>query len=431
MRSLAITPFTVMMAVQMCSSFTLKLPQLRRKHRFFERSETTLLSTLDSTEEQSTSKNYLADGDELARRKRLLLNLLGSSSVAIDQQQPQSSQFLAEQTTFDPIFACPITKGPLEVQLNKSPIIGGSSSGVGVLFTSLSSNDAQGNEVVYQYEGRTDTYYNLLTPVNKTESNNSTVAELFIKSLETALPLVTNALLFLPPPIRTVLQQQNKDFILKRDLFTSPTVSFAYERGWRQGFAAAGFPGPDKELEMANELFSSSVLSSPGRRTTIVDMSCATGIFTRRFALSGLYSRVIGCDYSDSMLQEARRRIQSDRFLQSKLRNGDTTLELVRCDVAAIPMQSNSVDFVNAGAAMHCWPDVPTGLLEIHRILRPGGKYFASTFLSKYFKAISSEGAYNDFESKEMMESLLRNAGFSTVFVEILGAGCVIIRCEK
>jgi hypothetical protein len=36
-------------------------------------------------------------------------------------------------------------------------------------------------------------------------------------------------------------------------LFRSPLVSFAYERGWRQGFAWAGFPGPDQEFALAME----------------------------------------------------------------------------------------------------------------------------------------------------------------------------------
>ena len=64
-----------------------------------------------------------------------------------------------------------------------------------------------------------------------------------------------------------------------RDLFTSPSVSFAYERGWRQGFAAAGFPGADKEFELANEYFA-PVVAKKGENDedcVLVDMSCATG----------------------------------------------------------------------------------------------------------------------------------------------------------
>jgi hypothetical protein len=35
------------------------------------------------------------------------------------------------------------------------------------------------------------------------------------------------------------------------ELFRSPLISFAYERGWRAGFAWAGFPGVDQEFETA------------------------------------------------------------------------------------------------------------------------------------------------------------------------------------
>jgi hypothetical protein len=64
-----------------------------------------------------------------------------------------------------------------------------------------------------------------------------------------------------------------------RDLFTSPSVSFAYERGWRQGFAAAGFPGADKEFEMANEYFAPVLAkkNDMSGESVLVDMSCATG----------------------------------------------------------------------------------------------------------------------------------------------------------
>ena len=33
--------------------------------------------------------------------------------------------------------------------------------------------------------------------------------------------------------------------------FESPIVSGVYERGWRQSFARAGFPGPDEEFAQA------------------------------------------------------------------------------------------------------------------------------------------------------------------------------------
>ena len=220
-----------------------------------------------------------------------------------------------------------------------------------------------------------------------------------------------------------------------RDLFTSPSVSFAYERGWRQGFNQAGFPGADREFEMAKEYFAPALEQS----SVVVDMSCATGLFTRRFAAEDVYDRVLGCDYSDSMLTEARRRIESEPKL-ANLKN--TKLELVRLDVGQLPMRSSSVDALHAGAAMHCWPDLDAGLSEIYRVLKPGGRYFATTFLAQYFSALQnldggnsnpSQMAFQYFKSTDKLRDLLLRNGFSPekVNIEVLGNACVVIRCEK
>lgn len=167
------------------------------------------------------------------------------------------------------------------------------------------------------------------------------------------------------------------------------------------------------------------------------------GLFTRRFAKSGEYSRVIACDYSDSMLTEARRRIRAD----AEIKQSSSKLDLVRCDVAKIPMRTESVDAFHAGAAMHCWPEIEDSLREIHRVLVPGGRYFATTFLGSYFSTVAgaekasnggvdleqSMQAFQYFPSVEHLRGLLLDAGFEEdkVSVEVVGPSCVIIRCEK
>ncbi|XP_075669722.1 putative methyltransferase At2g41040, chloroplastic [Castanea sativa] len=153
------------------------------------------------------------------------------------------------------------------------------------------------------------------------------------------------------------------------ELFRSPLVSFLYERGWRQNFNRSGFPGPDEEFKMAQEYFKSA------EGGLLVDVSCGSGLFSRKFAKSGTYSRVIALDFSENMLRQCYDFIKSDDTLLT------TNLALVRADVSRLPFSSGSVDAVHAGAALHCWPSPSNAIAEITRILRSGGVFVGTTFL--------------------------------------------------
>uniref|UniRef100_A0A803LUL0 Methyltransferase type 11 domain-containing protein n=1 Tax=Chenopodium quinoa TaxID=63459 RepID=A0A803LUL0_CHEQI len=115
-----------------------------------------------------------------------------------------------------------------------------------------------------------------------------------------------------------------KDYVesmpLVTEFFSTPAMSFLYERGWRQNFGLGGYPGPDREFEMAKEYF------KPVFGGNIVDASCGSGLFSRLFAKSGLFSRVVALDYSEAM-----------------------KLILVRADISRLPFVSGSIDAVHAG----------------------------------------------------------------------------------
>ena len=359
----------------------------------------------------ATATSSTTDSDELAVQKKRLLQLL--------QADPRQ----------DPVLADPITKEPITIA-RKSTVLGGTPGGKTKFELKSPSNT---------YVGYSDSYLDLLQPAATAEDSpddntNKTTTSIFARNL---VP-------FIPPPLRSALATaglpMGEEYIPMRDLFTSPAVSFAYERGWRQGFARAGFPGADVEAEMAMEYFA-PCMARPNSNGTLVDMSCATGLFTRRFATSRKYKRVLGCDYSSSMLQEARRRISLDEAVKDASKSS-TRLDLVRLDVGRIPMQDASVDALHAGAAMHCWPDLPAAASEIYRVLKPGGRYFATTFLSSYFGTLQqaeggatgpSRQAFQYFGSVEQLRDLMEGGGFERekINIEVLGNACVILRCEK
>ncbi|XP_044444865.1 uncharacterized methyltransferase At2g41040, chloroplastic [Triticum aestivum] len=156
----------------------------------------------------------------------------------------------------------------------------------------------------------------------------------------------------------------------RTELFRSPLVSFLYERGWRQNFNRSGFPGRDEEFQMAQDYF------QPVAGGILVDVSCGSGLFSRKFASSGAYSSVIALDFSENMLRQCYDYIKQEETPMN------TNLALVRADISRLPFASCSIDAIHAGAAIHCWPSPSNAIAEISRVLKPGGVFVATTFLS-------------------------------------------------
>lgn len=153
------------------------------------------------------------------------------------------------------------------------------------------------------------------------------------------------------------------------ELFRSPFVSFLYERGWRQNFNRSGFPGPEEEFKMAQEYF------KPVEGGLLVDVSCGSGLFSRKFAKCGTYSGVIALDFSENMLR------QCYDFTKKEDPTLSNNLALVRADVARLPFPPASIDAIHAGAALHCWPSPSDAIADIARTLRSGGIFVGTTFL--------------------------------------------------
>ncbi|VAI48430.1 unnamed protein product [Triticum turgidum subsp. durum] len=153
------------------------------------------------------------------------------------------------------------------------------------------------------------------------------------------------------------------------ELFRTQLVSFLYERGWRQNFIWGGFPGLEKEFEMAKDYL------KPKSGGIIIDASCGSGLFSRLFVKSELYCLVVALDFSENMLKQCKEFIKQENI-------SDERLVLVRADISRLPFVSGSIDALHAGAAIHCWPSPACAVAEISRVLRPGGVFVGSTFIA-------------------------------------------------
>jgi ubiquinone/menaquinone biosynthesis C-methylase UbiE len=95
-----------------------------------------------------------------------------------------------------------------------------------------------------------------------------------------------------------------------------------------------------------------------------LDVGCGPGIAVELATRTITDGRVIGIDPSEAMLDEARRRTHDA-----------PNVVLEQAAVEAIPLDAASVDVAWALNTLHHWHDRGAGLAEVHRVLRPGGRF--------------------------------------------------------
>jgi ubiquinone/menaquinone biosynthesis C-methylase UbiE len=102
----------------------------------------------------------------------------------------------------------------------------------------------------------------------------------------------------------------------------------------------------------------------PSSDALFLDAGCGTGDHTARIALNG--ARCVGIDISESILEDARRRIARQGL------HGRASFQQEKLEGLSFP--DDSFDFVHCrGVLMHI-PDWERALAELCRVLKPGGR---------------------------------------------------------
>lgn len=99
-------------------------------------------------------------------------------------------------------------------------------------------------------------------------------------------------------------------------------------------------------------------------RDAVLDVGCGPGVAARHAASLG--AQVTGLDPAPVMLRTARALSLLSRRVQ-----------WVEGVAESLPLPDDSVTVLWSLACVHHWPDLPTGLREAARVLRPGGRFLA------------------------------------------------------
>jgi demethylmenaquinone methyltransferase/2-methoxy-6-polyprenyl-1,4-benzoquinol methylase len=172
----------------------------------------------------------------------------------------------------------------------------------------------------------------------------------------------------------------------------------------------------------------------PGDR--VLDACCGTGDLAVAAARAG--GRVTGLDFSERMLERAGRKAPE--------------LEWVQGDALALPFEDGSFDAATVGFGVRNLEDLEGGLVELRRVLRPGGrlgileitrpqgvlapfyKLWFDGFVPLLGKVLPGGSAYTylpasvrRFPGPEALGELLRGSGFDDVEWRRFAGGIVAL----
>jgi demethylmenaquinone methyltransferase/2-methoxy-6-polyprenyl-1,4-benzoquinol methylase len=168
----------------------------------------------------------------------------------------------------------------------------------------------------------------------------------------------------------------------------------------------------------------------------VLDACCGTGDLALACARAG--GRVTGLDFSEPMLERARRK--------------DPSIDWVHGDLLALPFPPASFDAATVGFGVRNVADLEAGFRALGRVLRPGGRLACLEItrpqgaLSPFFRAwfdgvvplvgrvLPGGEAYTylpasvrRFPGPKELAALLAQAGFTTIRWTMLGGGIVAL----
>lgn len=148
--------------------------------------------------------------------------------------------------------------------------------------------------------------------------------------------------------------------------------------------------------------------AAQNRPQHILDVGCGTGAFETRLLQRYTPAELVGVDLSEKMLKLARHKLQSY-----------TNVSFLKADAAALPLAESRFDCAVSASTLHYVTDPNKTLVEIYRVLKPGGRliildwcrdYWTCQIYDRFFKYI--DRAHQRCYTQMELQRLLHQTGF-------------------
>lgn len=160
----------------------------------------------------------------------------------------------------------------------------------------------------------------------------------------------------------------------------------------------------------------SEMKQSLSRDMQVLELACGTGLLSVRIA--GSVKSLEATDFSPEMIAEAKKKAHSAR------------LHFSVQDATSLPYANDTFDAVLIANALHIMPEPERALSEIRRVLKPGGRLYAPTFVHgqgvgyrlrvKLMEAVGFK-VYSKWSAEELARFIEEN-GFSTIQMKVMGS---------
>ena len=137
---------------------------------------------------------------------------------------------------------------------------------------------------------------------------------------------------------------------------------------------------------------------------TMLDVGCGGGFTIRRLLNRSKDAQVYGIDISEESVAKAKK-VNAEVL--------DKQVFVTQGSAEKLPYENEKFDLVTAVETVYFWPNLSGCLQEVHRVLKPGGKFAILVEVvdsdSKWTSVVEGMTAY----TPEQIKSLLDDAGFA------------------